>query len=731
MERLMIVSNRLPVTIKHEKGQIQLASSAGGLATALKGPHQNGDSLWIGWPGDVSKIEADKRIELEKKFEGMRVSPVNLSATDVHHFYEGFSNGVLWPLYHYLTDKVEREAWTNWKTYAEVNRKFAKAIIEKYREGDLIWVHDYQLSLVPKLIREEVPGAKIGFFLHIPFPSSEVFRILPWRREILEGMMGSDLIGFHTYSYVRHFTRSLIQIMNLEAEDGKVVFNGRRVHLNVFPIGIDVNHFETLANDPEVKAEAEKIRTDNQNKKIILGIDRLDYTKGLPRRLMAVERLLEREPELRDKIKYVQVVVPSRTKVESYAKLRREMDEMVGRINASHGSVATVPIHYLYRSVSEKILVALYQSADVMLVTPLRDGMNLVAKEFVCTRIQDDGVLILSEFAGAAAELIEALILNPYDIDSFAIQIKNALFMNKHEQRSRMQGLRSRVRAFDANLWAVSFIDCLKAIKADEYIHKDKTKVEGLVKGIATSSEITLVLDYDGTLVPFADTPELAYPDAGLIELLEQLGKNPRVNLHIVSGRTKETLDNWLGMLPIGLHAEHGFWSKPSGKDPWQPLLFDDSTWKKKIKPILERVTWEAPGSLVEDKSAGIAWHYRRVEPELGTQQARILTQRLQGVIVGMPLEILEGEKVIEVRRKGIHKGIVLARMFLKEAIEGAAIVAIGDDRTDEDMFQSLPPQGISIHIGGGETNAKHRLADVHECRQFLRELTREVSRRA
>ncbi|MBI3037662.1 trehalose-phosphatase [bacterium] len=223
--------------------------------------------------------------------------------------------------------------------------------------------------------------------------------------------------------------------------------------------------------------------------------------------------------------------------------------------------------------------------------------------------------------------------------------------------------------------------------------------------------------------MPFADTPDLALPDAELIKLLERVGKSSRVNLHIVSGRTKETLDKWLGMLPIGLHAEHGFWSKSSRKETWQPLFFDESTWKNKVKPILERVSLKAPGSLVEEKTAGLAWHYRRVEPELGNRHARILIRRLQRVIVGLPVEILEGEKVVEVRRKGVHKGIVLSRLFQNEAIDGVAIVAIGDDQTDEDMFQALPPQGFSIHIGLGKTIAKHRLKDVRECRQFLQQL--------
>lgn len=653
----------------------------------------------------------------------LRAVPLYLSQTDITRYYEGFSNGVLWPLFHYLTDRVEREAWQNWKTYSDVNRRFADLTVQHYQEGDLIWVHDYQLALVPDLLRQQLPDATIGFFLHIPFPSSEVFRILPWRQEILEGLLGADVIGFHTYSYVRHFARTLSVLLDLNGRDETSLRHaGRDVRLGAFPLGVDAAAFSRRAEEPDVMTEVGRIRKECGDRKLLLGVDRLDYTKGLPRRMLAISRLLEREPSLRNKIRFIQIVVPSRTKVESYALHRSRLDELVGRINGAHGTVKSMPIHYLYRSVSEQQLVALYRAADVMIVTPLRDGMNLVAKEFVASRPDEDGVLILSEFAGAGAEMVEALQVNPYDIDGVAVTIRRALVMPAQERRDRMNALRRRILTNDSYRWARSVIDSLESATRAKAVavagqHGNR---ERLLEQVRSAGRLLLLLDYDGTLVPFVGPPQLAVPDSELKELLRSLAARPSTIVSVVSGRGRETLQRWLGDLPVELHAEHGFWSRPAG-GVWEPARDSSLHWKETVLPFLEEFTLRTPGALIEEKTAALAWHYRMADPEFGPRQAAALRDKLEREAHDLPVEVLEGEKVIEIRPKGVNKGLIIPRLLDRHG-EGR-VVAIGDDKTDEDMFAALPAGGIGVHVGPGDSIAQYRLADVKAVRSFLARL--------
>jgi trehalose 6-phosphate synthase/phosphatase len=467
MSRMLIVSNRLPVTVRAEHGELRVTRSTGGLATALRGVHSQRESLWIGWPGDTARLSALPRQKIDAELAGMRAAPVYLDADEHHRFYDGFSNGVLWPLFHYLLDKVNLDAQPDWEAYRSVNERFAAVVSDHYRAGDTIWIHDYQLMLLPALLRRRFPAAKIGFFLHTPFPSAEVFRILPWREQILEGLLGADLVGFHTASYRLRFLAAAARVLGLDPGEDALEHEGRTVALGVHPISVDVGEIERLTSDPEVRAEAERIRAEARGRKIVLGIDRLDYTKGIPRRLLAIERFLEREPELRYQVRFLQLAVPTREEVSAYADYRSVVHEMVGRINGRYGSVDETPIHYLNRSLPFEQVVALYLAADVMLVTPLRDGMNLVAKEFVATRVNDDGVLVLSEFAGAAVELETALIVNPYDIEAVASTISRALRLPADERRARMVRLRQRVHEYDVHAWAREFVGHLSRTPDD------------------------------------------------------------------------------------------------------------------------------------------------------------------------------------------------------------------------------------------------------------------------
>jgi trehalose 6-phosphate synthase/phosphatase len=722
MARLLLVSNRLPVTVKADARGTSVTPSSGGLATGLRGPHQKSDGLWIGWPGDISKLKGDQLKAVEAELAALKTVPIHLTPSEVARYYEGFSNGVLWPLFHYLLHRVPIDGH-DWDTYVRVNERFADVVLAQYREGDLIWVHDYQLTLLPRMIRERLPRAKIGYFLHIPFPAVDVFRILPWRDQILEGILGADLVGFHTYGYLRHFAKSIVRSVDASFAFDQVSYEGRNIRLGVFPMGIDVASFEKLVGDQDVMEQVRGMRAQAAGQRILLGVDRLDYTKGIQRRLLAMERLLEREPQLRGKVRLVQIAVPSREKVDAYASFRRQVDETVGRINGTFGSVGQVPIHYLYRSFSQRQVASLYRAADVMLVTPLRDGMNLVAKEFIAARTDGDGVLVLSEFAGAFSELGEALTVNPFAIDEMAETIKRALRMPEEERRSRMKALRDRVRRHDVHRWADSFISTLEKLPvADEIVSAPSSpqEVEALQQRVAAAKSLLLLLDYDGTLAPIVRTPEMATPTKELRALLASLTHRHGTSVYVVSGRTRESLDEWLGDLPIGFYAEHGAWGRAHGQ-PWRATTDFNPEWKAAIKPTLEDFTDRTPGTRIEEKSTSIAWHYRTADAEFGPIQARELAMYLTDILSNAPVEVIQGNKVVEIRQQGINKGIVIPE--LEKSTGAELILAIGDDRTDEDMFSALPANGVGIHVGLGRTHATYRLADPAAVMAFLRSI--------
>ena len=460
--RLLIVSNRLPVTLTVDDGEARVVPSVGGLATGLRGPHERTGGLWIGWPGHAAPSQAKRRAELTHLLAEHGTVPVWLTQTEVTRFYEEVSNGVIWPLFHYLLDQMPLHV-EHWDAYEAANARFADVVAAQYRSGDTIWVHDYQLMRLPALLRARLPDARIGFFLHIPFPSDELFATLPAREAVLRGLLGADLVGFHTAAYARHFAESVTRVLGLPATPEAVAVDGRTVRVGVFPMGVDAAVYAARAARPEVDAEVAALAPDaaGHDLALFVGVDRLDYTKGIPRRLLAFEQLLVRHPELRERVRLIQVAVPSRTAVRAYQRVRHELDALVGRINGAFCTPRWTPVHYLYRSVPEAQLLALYRAARVMLVTPVRDGMNLVAKEFVACRADDDGVLVLSEFVGAAAELTDALRVNPYDVDGTAEAYYRALTMPAEERRTRMHALRERVRSYDVHAWADSFLAAL------------------------------------------------------------------------------------------------------------------------------------------------------------------------------------------------------------------------------------------------------------------------------
>ncbi len=453
---LILVSNRLPATVRQVEGEISLQPSGGGLATGLRGAREKRGGVWIGWPGDVAGTQ--NRAEVDRQLAAMSAVPVYLTHREQKAFYEDFSNAAIWPVFHDQIEQLPQDIM-GWATYESVNRKFAEAVLGNYHDGDVIWINDYHLMLVPRLVREALPGAKIGFFLHIPFPPPEVFRVLPPRTELLTGLLGADLIGFHTRAYADNFLAAAAPLLGARATPTGLRIGRHDIRVGVFPMGIDAEYWQARARSNPVAKETLALMQDAGKRKIVLGIDRMDYTKGLPRRIHAIERLLQSDPSLADRTRFIQVAFPSRERIESYAGLRRQMNEAVGRINATFGSAHSLPVHLVQRSFSDDEVSALYAAADVMTVTPLRDGMNLVAKEYVASRVHNDGVLVLSEFAGAADELQDAILVNPYNTESVMDAIKEAIDMSADEQVQRMTRMRENVLTRDVHYWTETFLD--------------------------------------------------------------------------------------------------------------------------------------------------------------------------------------------------------------------------------------------------------------------------------
>jgi trehalose 6-phosphate synthase/phosphatase len=732
MPRVILVSNRLPVAARIERGELVVSAGAGGVASGLAGFHERGQGVWIGWPGETWRMDSEQRDALDERLTALRAVSVDLTAGDVERYYESFANGILWPLLHYELERLPTYP-SGWESYKRVNERFADAVVSQYRPGDLIWIHDYQLMLVPGLVRRRLPGAAIGFFLHVPFPSSELFRVLRWRRELLEGMLGATLVGFHTASYAGHFMSSASKILGCEISHGRVLFEGRRVRVGAFPMGIDAAAYEDVARSETVAGEVARLARTDRDVRLVVSVDRLDYTKGIPRRLLAFERLLEHYPSWRRRVRLVQVAAPSREAVGAYRDYRRTVDELVGRLHGRFATVGHDPIRYISRTLPRERLVALYRAAAVALVTPLRDGMNLVSKEFVASRVDDDGVLVLSEFAGAAAELSGALLVNPFDLDDVAGAIHRALEMPIGERQDRMRTLRSRVSDYDVYRWAREFTTTLR----DEQRRVNRvTRAEGTAEDLVRPLDIvdaieperagplSLVLDYDGTIVPLRPRPEDARPDDEILRMLDTLAALPEVRVDVVSGRRRADLESWLGHLPLGLHAEHGLWSRSPGESQWRSRMVDRPSWLAEIRPRLDAQARTVPGSFVEEKEASLAWHYRTAEDATaGTRGARDLRRELAAVLEPSEARVVPGSRVVEVRQAGLHKGLVVDEV--RGSLPGAKLVVVGDDVTDEDMFAAAPPDAVTVKVGSGRTKARFRLGGPDQVRALLAEIAR------
>jgi trehalose 6-phosphate synthase/phosphatase len=726
MDRLLIVSNRLPVNIIKSGGGIHSQFSVGGLATGLGSLYKSYSykNLWIGWPGiNLEKIKGkEKDVETKLKFENCY--PIFLSQQDIEKYYLGFCNKTIWPLFHYFTQYTVYSK-TFWKAYKKVNEDFGDVVVKIAKKDDIIWIHDYHLMLLPKIIRDKREDLMIGYFHHIPFPSFEVFRLLSWRREIIEGLLGADLVGFHTYDYVDHFLDSVSRILGYEQSFGQITTDKRIVKVDIFPMGINYNRYKDTADTKEVQKEKNKIlRKIGIDQKVIVSIDRLDYTKGILQRLESFSIFLEKNPEYREKVTFFLVISPSRTNVEHYILLKNQVDELVGKINGNYGTIGWTPVLYLYRKIPFHTLVALYNIADVALITPLRDGMNLIAKEYIAAKADYKGVLILSEMAGAAKELGEAIIINPNNNEEVAESLKEALAMPDEEQIARLKPMQERLKRYNVERWANDFMESLSYIKKiqQELIARKLTDdtERKLLTDYSKSENRLILLDYDGTLVPFNDKPEKAKPDDELLGLLKGLSNESKTEVVIISGRNKSNLEEWFGNLNMGFVAEHGVWLKEKG-GVWEMIEPLRNDWKEEICPILELYVDRTPNSFIEEKEFSLVWHYRKTDPELGSLRARELKDAILHLIANLNLGVLEGSKVIEIKNIGINKGRAALRWISKKNRD--FILAVGDDLTDEDIFATLPSTAYSIKVGLSPSRSKFNVNSVEDVKILLKKL--------
>ena len=728
MAKNIIVSNRLPVQITKLENSYVFNTTSGGLATGMDSVHQGKNSLWIGWPGIAcDSIDDDSYKPLINSLKKLNYYPVSLNKKEIDDFYYGLPNKCIWPLFHYFIE-FSRFDEKYWDSYVEINKKFSEIVINNTEKGDIVWIHDYQLLLCPKMIKDIRPDVTIGFFLHIPFPSFEIFRIFPWRVQLIEGILGADLIGFHTYDYQRHFLSSVKRILKYEVSFNKVSLPSREVTVNTFPMGIDYNKFHDAANDhmdqknkerSELKKQLELHRKGDDGGKLILSIDRLDYTKGVINRIKAFDVFLTDHPEYREKVRLVMLTVPSRSDVPEYKKLKKETDEIVGRINGKHATVNWTPIWYYYRAMDFEDLIDLYMTSDIAMISPVRDGMNLVAKEFIATRVNLDGVLILSEMAGASKELFEALLVNPFDLNSMADSIYKALTMSLDEQKERNRSMQKRLRRYTVQRWANEFMRALNSeIKIDDThtIKIDKEQKINIKKSFKNSSKRLIIIDYDGTLVEFNENPELAIPDENLINLIKDLNKKTDTHVAIVSGRDKKFLNKWFGKIPITLIAEHGHYQKVNNED-WTNKLKVSNLWMEDLIPLFETFTDRTPGTFIEKKKNSLVWHYRKSDPELASDRV-VEFKTVLTSLISEELQVLDLNKAIEIISVRINKGVAISELFKNNY---DFIICMGDDISDEYMFNTLPEDSFSIKVGNKNTNAKYYIQNPLEVRKLLK----------
>ena len=725
---LTLVSNRLPISVKKVDGKLIFSPSTGGLATGLASYTTNKHSKWIGWPGipneDLTPLE--KRL-IERELKKHHCYPVFLSKKQIDGFYNGYSNSILWPLFH--DSAISKESRADkarfYKAYQAVNKVYAEAVLRLSEPGRLIWVHDYQLLLLPELLRAKRPDDKIGFFLHIPFPHGTKFVTLPEANQLIAGMLGADLLGFHTKSYVSNFLEAATTLNTGIVTHNEVVISDRAVRVADFPMGIDYARYTGALKSLEVQRHVLKLRAKYRSRKVILTVDRLDPAKGLVERALAFQQFLRQNPKLHGKIVMTMLVVPSRTDIKAYQRLKDKLEKIVKDINKEFGTIGWKPLDYRYDSLPFEQVTALYRRADVAFIAPLRDGMNLVAKEYLAAQTKRHGVLVLSQTAGAAQELKGAVMVNPNDQNSLVRGLTRAVEMSKTSWHERIKKLRHRVRTSTVQEWAGTFMETLYVPMSIPHstLPLTRKRQHEIVDAFNGAHRRLLLLDYDGALTPIVSRAADAVPSNELKDLLRKLAKLPNTDVVIISGRPKSDLTKWFGKLPIGLAAEHGAFYRLNKDDQWHRVSGVTQSWKEHLLPVLEAAAKKTKGASVEQKNTALVWHFRLANQVQAQKNLLVLRRQIAPLVERFDLRARMGKKILEVRSAGVDKGAA-ARRWLKHNPD--FILATGDDYTDEDTFRAVPQHGYSLKVGFGRTTARFRTAHVHDVIKLLTDLSEQ-----
>lgn len=733
MKRILFVSNALPARSLYDKQKIlNPQSETNQFHNSFIKILENFNTIWVG-KIEIDFLSNDKIERIVNILKKKNIYPVFLQKKENELYYEGFCNQTIWPLFHYFHQNAIFEE-DYWNSYVSVNRKYADKVAELINSGDTVWINDFHLMLLPAYLRERFPELSIGYSQYIPFPSFEIFRLIPWRAEILKGLTGADLISFHSYDYEKHFLNCVRRILDLETFYNRIRLGKRILKVENFPMGINYNHFQTEAiHFNTEKKEEKKLLLSKVNKvtgqekkgKIILSIDKLDYTNGITNRLLAINDLFMQYPEYREKISFLMFIIPFMEKIIKNKQLKSKVEELVDKINSDHSTKSWKPVNYFYRHLSFNELVQLYIHSDIALITPLIDKINLMAKEFIASKTDQTGVIIISEMSSMSKEMPEAIIINPYNRSELIEAMIKAVNIPEAEQRKTNEILQERLKRYNEGQWINNFLNSLQSVaNIQEFnITQRLNTIERkrLISEYKSSLNNILFLDYDGTLQRFFKDPQKARPDKELYDILVKLSIDKRNRVIIISGRDKETLNAWFNNIKgLEFIAEHGVWQKTENGE-WLRSENIDKKWMEIIKPHLEFYVDKTPGSFIENKNYSLVWHYRNADTDIGLKHSRELKEELISLVYNIPLEIMDGDKVIEIKNMGINKG--KAALNKIDNKDYGFIFAAGDDWTDEYMFEALSENAYTIKVGDKQSKAKYYVGSYKEIRILLKEM--------
>ncbi|MDA8791823.1 bifunctional alpha,alpha-trehalose-phosphate synthase (UDP-forming)/trehalose-phosphatase [Bacteriovoracaceae bacterium] len=724
MSRWIIVSNRLP--FHWDETREKLTQSGGGLVTAINGVKSKKPMHWI---GSLDHNIPENLVKTYKSKDKTTFSYPKISKNLYDSYYNDFCNDVLWPLFHYESELVRFEE-THWKSYVEVNQRFADHISKVAKADDLIWIHDFHLFLVPKFLKKINKNLKVGFFLHIPFPSSEIYKQLPCRKEILDALIYSDIVGFHDFSYLRHFASSVYSILGISYNLMELQGPLNKIKLGVYPVSIDTENFIRVAKSAKTELEIKRNKL-NQNKiKTILAVERLDYSKGILLKLRTFKMFLETYPKYVGKIQLYQIAVPSRTQVQDYINLRHEVEMLVSEINGRFSKLNYVPVKYFFTSINMNELMALYRTSEILFVTSKRDGMNLVCLEYIAAQnLRNPGVIMLSEFTGAASTLSHATLVNPFNIGDSVRILKESLEKPLVERKENHKVMLDYLKHYTASTWANSFLEDLNSQGRTGVVQKVNLETKdnlNKVKGRIKNKSTTFLLDYDGTLSPIVSRPELALINQKTKQLLTTLSQRKNTDVVVVTGRDKKFISQQLKGLKVYIACEHGASFYDHQKKVWRNLAPSKRrVWFEHAIDIISQYQKRTPNSFIEKKNYGIAWHYRNSPDAFAEFQARKLVQDLESDLSKFPVNVSRGKKVVEVKSVEANKGYFVDWFLSRYIQKETEVVAIGDDKTDEDMFRYLMNRGITIKVGDPkDTFAQFYIPEQDNVLKTLKNMT-------